>query len=218
MSTMELPTTFLGLPQNASHVFWLEDRKYRVGLAGLQALALLERMAAAIPATACTTWLLPFRRDVRAAQPLNAKAVLTYVVLHAPRRDVRVLAIWLRGRCGGYLGTDLLSRLIDSPDRTQRKALLRALSRMHAWPIVSRIEQSDPDPRLRNMAACRDRRNVAARLSKFLRVIRPLGTAPRPPRPLVMADSVDLSRRHAEKPLDLIRAILLRIRMLVRGW
>jgi len=195
----------------------VDGKKYRLGTNGMRTLEVLEKIVEARPrATYDPGWLMRFREQVRDIEWDGQRAALTYVVLVTRDPAVRRLAIWLRGRCGGTLGTRVISRFAFAPDMLLRKDATRALKRMHAWSTLREVAQFDSVPRIRRMARQSPPKPYTSRLSSFLGNVTPRKQSCGDVR-LKIAESVDFSSGRPPKSSWWIRIMLERIRSLVRG-
>jgi hypothetical protein len=84
------------------------------------------------------TWPFRLRPQIRQVQAIDATPVLCLVVERTDDPTLRILAIWLRGRCGGSLGTSSLAAFATAADDRTRKEVARALKRMGAWAATAR--------------------------------------------------------------------------------
>ena len=158
--------------------------------------------------------LLSFRPRVREVMAALPRAVLAYFAAQTSDPACRRLAIWLRGRCRGTLGTLTFERLWADAELPLRRELTRAFKRMDAWSYLRRIEQDDPDPRIRQMARQPTPRSFDGRLLRFLTCVDPTET-PKGETTMFMHDEVDLDNGRPAKPRWLIRRLLEHIRELV---
>ena len=205
------PARLFGLPVSANGRFRLGDRKYFVGAGGVRTLRLFAELCYA-PAATDPLWLVRRRTQIRMIQRLNRRALLSLIVQSTENPTLRVLAIWLRGRCRGSLGARMVASFSAAPDAVTRKEVARALKRMGAWAPLERIAAEDPNPRIRRIATLDPPREHADRLAKFLRHSHRLDVAPRPTTLIVACEQ---SKGRPAKPSWRIAAVLERIRMLV---
>lgn len=196
--------------------FRIGDRRFSLGSEGVRALELLAELNAKSATAAGLDWLLPLRGTIREIERLNSRAALTLVILRAPTAHLRRLAIWLRGRSGGYLGTSNVARHGADPDPAVRKEVARCLNRMSAWADLRQMERCDPDARVRRFAAQKLHQSYEIRLRSFSSHVVPRKVSPEET-PLLVADDVDVRAGRPPKPDWMIRMILERIHRLVAG-
>jgi hypothetical protein len=201
----------------AETVISFQGRRYRVGVHGISAMQLVIDMANASGGELSEPRaLLAFRRRVREVMAAPPRAVLAYFAAQTNDPACRRLAIWLRGRCRGTLGTLMFWRLWADAELSLRRELTRAFKRMDAWHYLRRIEEDDPDPRIRQMARQPVPRSFDSRLLRFLNCVHPTET-PKGETTLFIHHEVDLDSGRPAKPRWLIRRLLEHIRALVRG-
>jgi hypothetical protein len=196
--------------------FRLNGRRHQVGADGEEALALLRTLYDAAREGRSGNWLLPFRSWIRHLQTLRARAVLSFVVEQTDDKTMRVLAIWLRGRLGGLVGTSTLAAFCQDSDVQTRKEVARALVRLQAWAELREMQKFEMHPRIRNITSTTPTRDYRQRLAEFASRAEHL-EAPATKRRLFIAKEVDLRLGRPAKPIELIRAILERIHRLVMG-
>ncbi|MEM8680755.1 MAG: hypothetical protein AAGF97_15510 [Planctomycetota bacterium] len=160
--------------------------------------------------------MLRARPIVREIRQLEARATLTYVAARTDAPVLRILACWLRGHCGGTLGTAVIAKLAEHADWQTRREATRALRRMSAWSQLDVIATNDPHDRIRTLAMCRPSRPIADRIADFV------GPTPRrsiiaTTRHLFLAPQLELNQRHPPKSPQLIREILVRLQRLISG-
>jgi hypothetical protein len=194
-----------------------QGRRYLVGVHGVRAMQLVIDMANAIEGDSPNpSALLRFRRRIREVLQAPPRAVLAYFAAQTRDLASRRLAVWLRGRCRGTLGTMTFDQLWTHADPTLRKELARAFKRMDAWDHLRRIEESDPDPRIRRIARQSSPRSFDSRLAGFLSGVTP-SEASTSESGLVVRDDFDPTGGLPAKPRWLIRRLLEHIRSLVHG-
>jgi hypothetical protein len=206
----------VGFPADAMHSFRL-SKKYRLRESGVAALRLLEKIYDGIPKAPHRHWLCRFRPAIREIRRLNETAVLTQVVNRTSIREVRILAIWLRGRCGGHLGTDSIAQYATSADATVRKEVVRALVRMNAWGKLAEIAKRERDPRIRQLATSRSSADFRVRLDRFAVHVTPAEVTG-PTQSFYVSPNVEFGKWHPAKSIEYIRQILQRIRNLVHRY
>lgn len=164
----------LRFPCSRSCGFLLDAKSYQFD-DGIQALSILADLYHASMSNVDSYWALRMRNRIRKIRSISAtgsspvRAILTDVVKESPDPRMRMLAIWLRGHCGGYLGTSVLAVNASSPDFTTRKETVRALKRMSGWTTLREVAISDPSPRIRRMATQRAGKSLDERLSRFMK-------------------------------------------------
>jgi hypothetical protein len=186
-----------------------------------KALQLLSDLCYAHRRSRRSNWLLPFRRRIRQVSLLDARNELLAVIETTRDPQLRLLAIWLRGRMGGIDGTSAIAwfgnNLLDGRNDFQlRKEVARALGRMGAWRELREMAKWDSHPRIRQMASLEPTRSYTDRLATFSSHAEHLET-PAAKRRLFVAKEVDLRLGRPAKPIEVIRAILERIHRLVMG-
>jgi hypothetical protein len=207
-----LAATF-GFPIDFGLKFEVDGNKYRFHAGDIEVLSLLARILASRPHEANPYWLLPFRDEVR---HVNAGVVLAYAAQRTRHPGLRCLAVWLRGRRGGTIGTPIIACLYRTTDFTLRKEVVRALQRMHAWAPLRRIEACEGEPRIRRLAGQRPARTYASRMGQFLQQVAPRKLPLSSP-VLHEREGLNLHGGLPPKSPSFIRAVLERIRRLVRG-
>jgi len=194
---------------------WAET--YFYGAREEKILRLLRELHRSIPDRPNTAWLLRYRQAVRDVQHLEIRTFLSFVVERTQDARLRVIAIWLRGRCRGHIGTSAIAAAAATPDRVTRKEAVRALRRLGAVAELRAIAAVETDPRIRRMATLeKPVRTLDERMTGFLQQV----TRLEPSRhEMSFQSAVDLAHRESVplKSLDWIRAVLERIRALVRG-
>lgn len=202
-----------GFPNDSFYLFRIENRLYRVHADGAEVLDILTEFYNASVTSANIGWALCLRDRVRRVELLNVRSVLTYVIQETPDERMRWLAIWLRGRCGGYMGTSIVAKCAHSPNFKLRKESVRALRRLSGWSQLREIANSATNSRIRIMATQHAAKPLDARLARVLASARRVPTSPQMPH-LWMAPGLRI-RLSAPKSLAMIRELLERIRSLV---
>ncbi len=196
------------------YAFRIAGRKYRLGSGGVRALEIMADIIQQGPHTPDVTWLLPFRPQIREIERINPSAVLTLVIDRADNEHLRYLAIWLRGRCGGTLGTSVVSGLAPSAEERRRRHVTRCLQRLAAWSDLRRIAETDPSLRVRRLATQTPSQPHKTRLTAFSQHIF-RRNVPRSQTRLVVSPQLDLSAARRPRPTKIIRTVLERIHQLV---
>ncbi|MGN6547081.1 MAG: HEAT repeat domain-containing protein, partial [Aureliella sp.] len=204
------------IPIDPNYRFHLGGRECRVNPDGVEGLRVLAKMYRACSSSHRITWALPWRHEVRRIESLNARGVLSLVIERTPSPRMRVLAIWLRGRCGGYIGTSVLANYIASPDFQTRKETARALRRMSGWALLAQMAASDSDARIRRLATPAPVKPYRDRLAQFSSNVQPVPTSPER-RNFWKVPSLRVGEGKPPKSSAAIRRLLERIHRLVTG-
>lgn len=197
--------------------YYFDGRRYVLNVTGARALRLFSRILNEQYRAKRPGWLLKYRTDFRGVIGGSQAPLLSYVVRHGATDEVKRLALWLRGRCGGPLGTDAVADLAVFSPPPMRKEAVRALRRMHAWEKLKIIERGEQNPRIRELASQRSSAPFESRLSSLSEKLAAVATSPLTRTMEVRAGVTIGGCRHGEKPLTRIRELLQRIRMLVTG-
>lgn len=205
-----------GFPIDPRYRFHLGGRQWRVNPDGVEALRVLAKVYRACSSSNRITWALPLRNEVRRLESLDARSVLSLVIERTPNPRMRVLAIWLRGRCGGYIGTSVLANFIASPDFQTRKETARALRRMSGWALLNQMAASDSDARIRRLATPAPAKPYRHRLAQFSSNVRPVPASP-VRRKFWKLPSLRVGEGKPPKSSAAIRHLLERIHRLVTG-
>jgi hypothetical protein len=206
----------IGFPANGDYTYNLHGRRYRVGSSGSRTLKLLTEIYDSCAACADQSWPFSVRKQIKQVQDLNASALLCLVVERTDDPTVRILAIWLRGRCGGSLGTASLAKFAHHPDDQIRKEVARALKRMGAWAQLREMAENDTSERIRRMATSEPSRPYRDRLSDFSRRFPRVNVAS-VKQPLFVSPQLELGQGRPPKSRSVIRMILERIHRIVAG-
>lgn len=202
-----------GFPNDSSYRFRIEKRLYRVNSDGAEVLDILTELYNASVSSDNRFWALRWREQIRRVEFLNVRSVLCYVIQETPDDRMRWLAIWLRGRCGGFMGTSIVAKCASSPIFKMQKESVRALRRLSGWSQLREIENSAPNSRIRRMATQQGARPLDDRLSSLLGSVRRVPASPQPKR-LWMSPRLRLELS-PPKSLTMIRELLERIKSLV---
>jgi hypothetical protein len=131
---------------------------------------------------------------------------------------MRVLAIWLRGRCGGYLGTSTIASFAYAPEYELQKECVRALQRLSGWAELEEIANHASHPRIRQLAAQPAVKPLGERLAAMLKHVHSMSASEVPPsKPKFWLRSGHVLKYTAPKSVAAIRDILWRIKRLVSG-
>jgi hypothetical protein len=193
--------------------FQVDGKQYRFHAGDIHVLEELAAILARRPHDPNPYWLLPLREQIR---HIHAGAVLAYAAGQTNHAALQCLAVWLRGRSGGKIGTPVIANLYRTTDFTVRKEVVRALQRMHAWAALRRIEWCEQSPRIHHLARQRPAKAYRSRMDRFLQQVAPcklpLGSGR-----LHEQDGLNLHGGLPPRSPTFIRAVLERIRRLVRG-
>jgi hypothetical protein len=210
----------VGFPRNANHKFNINERTWRVGAGGVRTLNLLAELYHA-RSTTDLYWLVKHRELVREIKRLSARPVLTLVIQQTSNAHLRKLAVWLRGLCGGTLGTKIIFDLRDDGDESMRRVVTRALRRMSAWWELRRIARWESSPAIQRMATAKEPTLFGDRLSaatrNFTRGAPSEDRSERSRMTLSISRFLDLAGGKPPKSPQVIREILLRIHRLICG-
>jgi hypothetical protein len=203
-----------GFPAIGDYRYRLHGRRYRVDSAGMQTLKLLSQICDSCAACSDQNRLVRLRGQIRQVQALRSRSLLSWVAQRTGDPRLRLLAIWLRGRCGGSVGTSILARFATHPDLQTRKEVARALKRMGAWVQLREMADNDPSARVRRLATTKPARDYRQRLSDYSKHI------PRVPvtsarHPLFVSPELGIRQGRPAKSSWFIRLILERIHLLV---
>ncbi|MEQ1827052.1 MAG: HEAT repeat domain-containing protein [Pirellula sp.] len=203
-----------GFPIQSNYRFTMLNRRFRVGWNGLRMLAQISVIAHGASQARKITWLLGYRNQINKVEAHNLQELLTLVIERTPQSRIRLLAIWLRGRCGGTVGTSAIYRFASDPDEQTRKESVRALVRMSAWVQLASIAEDDPSPRIRRMACCTPPTSHGERLHQFQRNITRLQRSQKRAE-LYVSPEMEIRASRPSKSLEFIQSILKRIQHIV---
>lgn len=185
------------------------DSRYRFGSSGAEQL--INDMVRSVGEGQS---LFRFRERVRALRTQRCNAALSYLIEIAPVQQSRLFAIWLRGRCGGYIGTGVLERYAFDDDERIRRAVAKALQNMSGWSILSKMARNDPSPRVRRLASPPLRQSFNDRLNRFSGDLSPIKISSSPAS-FYLSPDVRLRHPVLAKSAEAIRRILSHIKLLV---
>jgi hypothetical protein len=194
----------------------LEGKRYVAGYDEERTVALLRYLHAHSLQATRLDWLLPLRPVIREIESLNTRAFLAYTI--STNSDLRVLrlAIWLRGRCGGYIGSAIVAKHMADPNNAIRKEVARCLRRLSAWPALRTMANNDPLPRIRAIAQQPPTAKHERRQSKFLKNVETLKTSPVATQ-LKLAPDVEFTQGRPARQPWFIQRVLQRIQAIVTG-
>ena len=201
-----------GFPVDASHKFRINGQSYRLNESGAKAIVLAVEL---LHRRASLQSLLPLRSEIRSVELGNCKAALSYLIEMTSNHDLRVIAIWLRGRCGGYVGSQTIAKFAQSEEERIRFLAAKAMQSMGVWSTLATMARNDPSERVRRIAAPRPPRKFRDRLCNFSKNVEPIPHSPKQ-RELFWSTLIDLRNPVRKKSVDFIRRLLERIRNMVR--
>ena len=204
----------IGFPKDARFRFRINGRLCRVTADGIATIERLIELHNASLLAEKPTWLFSHRDKIKEIESLNNRGVLSLIVERTPDRKLRLLAIWLRGRCGGYMGTSILKRYTTSDDFQLRKETVRALKRLSAWTILTEVADNDSSERIRRLASPVLAKPHHRRLLEFARNVQPINVNSTA-RPLWISPEIRRFEGKCPKSVLLIRQILERIHALL---
>jgi hypothetical protein len=129
----------------------------------------------------------------------------------------QMLALWVLGRCHQRKVLPVMFTLRRSSHRGVRKQLVKALRRLGAWKELSDIAPKETDRQIRPLATAMPPAPFSQRLGTFTRNTTVGDAAPAVCSPLRLLICLPLSPARPPKVRWQIRAILERIRELLRG-
>ena len=188
--------------------------RYRIMPAGVCAIKLAVKI---LWLTEHKYSLFSLRSEIRAVRETLCKAALTHLIETTTNDQLLLIAIWLRGQCGGYLGTETLAKYSTADAEAVRLKVAGALHRMSGWGVLARMAACDPSPRVRRRASSRAPREFDLSLRQYAKKVAAIPFAERAhslTTPMYLATVNFLSMSKAPKPVEYIRAILERIRRL----
>ena len=197
-----------GFPVHATHKIQINGQSYRIGDHGVKAIELAVEL---LDRRTRFQSLLPLRFEIRACELDSCKAALSHLIEMAPNYNLKIIALWLRGRCGGYVGSQMIAKFAESHDEKTRYLAAKAMQSMGVWSTLSVMSKSDPSERVRRIAATRPPRKFRERLSSFSNNLESIPYATKQSG-LYWSSLIDLSNPIRTKSLELIRRLLERIR------
>jgi hypothetical protein len=206
----------VGFPVQGGYRYKIGDRRFRLYAADLLVLWQLGHIYEQCAMREGQHWAVHSRKQIRMLESARARPVLSLVIRKTKDPVLRILAIWLRGRCGGTLGTSLLAESSHHHDDQPRKETARALKRMSAWHLLRSMAAMDVNPRIRRMAVVAPPASFKERPSSF---IGKCETRPIPDlaRTLFVSPELNITQGKPPRSRALIRKILERIRQIVSG-
>ena len=202
-----------GFRVQATSKIQINGQTYRIGDQGVKAIELAIEL---LDRRTRFQSLLSLRSDIQSCKLDNCKAALTYLIERTPNYNLKIIALWLRGRCGGYVGSQLIAGFADSQDEKMRYLASKAMQRMGVWSTLADMAKNDPSERVRRIAATRPPRKFRERLSTFSNNLEEIPHTTKQ-RGLFWSSAIDVRRPIGTKSVELIRLLLERIRRLQRS-
>ena len=160
--------------------------------------------------------LIPQIEKIRNLKSTDCKLGLCCLITNTPNSDLRIIAIWLRGLCGGYVGSQIIAKFAQQGDEITRRVSTKAMQRMAVWSELDLIAQNDSSDRVRRLAASRPARRFTDRLSRFTENVEAIPYSPKQ-KDLFWSSLIDLKGPIRTKSVEFIRQVLLRIHKLVEN-
>jgi len=202
-----------GFPINGRFRYCIDKRWHRINSDGEEVLMLLQQIYDGFVVSNDIYWALRMRSEIRRIECLNVRSILVLVIEKTSDVRMRLLAIWLRGRCGGYLGTSTIASFAHSTEFETKKECVRALKRLSAWAELREIGCDATHPRIRHLATQRAAKPIGERLSCMLANVQTIPLASTKSQFWILSGLV--LNYTAPKSIDTIRHILARIKRLV---
>ena len=158
--------------------------------------------------------LVSFREDFRRIIATRPLAGLMRCFIARTDTEQRRVSVWLLGRCGRASDAKLIYQHARWFPLVVRREIVRSLRRLNALRECAKLAAGEDDQRLRHIAnsTTRDFRRILAKWHV------PDDSAIQPPsRPLELFVEIGPDAPVRPKSRDLIRRILERIRILLRG-
>lgn len=213
MRSMAPLSNLAGFPVEASHQFRINGQSFRLNASGVKAIELAVELH--YRRTSLQS-LLPMRSKIRDVEFDSCKAALSYLIEMTSNNNLRVIAIWLRGRCGGYVGTQTIAKFAQSEDERMRYLAAKAMQSMGVWSTLASMAKNDPSERVRRIAATRPPRKFRERLCDFSKNVESIPHPPKQP-DLFWSSRIDVRNPMRTKSVEFIRRLLERIRNLVHS-
>ena len=206
-----------GFPIHSGYEFRVGGLRHRIRSNEQATLRLLGQLYLEYHRAGRVRGILAYRHRIRRLRlTVGSASILCHVVGHTNDSILRLLAIWLRGHCGGHFGTSAIARFWDDPDELIRKEVARTLKRMHAWSQLNKIAKLDSNERIRRIATASSSQPFESRLERFAAICAADRAEPRS-RALVASAKLVLGQGRPPKSDWLIRMYLERIHQLVMG-
>ena len=164
-----------------------------------------------------TGWLIRHRtaiRDIVDARPI---AFLLYLINQAELPETLRLAIWLRGLCGGNLGSKSIAAHGDSELRQLRRTIILTLHKLHGWAELRNLQQVETDPELRQLAEPKSLGAYPERQNKFVRNVAQRSVTTKTT-PFFASQEYGDQTRSGPKPAEYVRVLLMKISKAVNKW
>ena len=197
-----------GFPVEANRKIEINGQRYRIGNAGVKAIQLAVEL---LHRRMSFQSLLPLRSEIRECELDNCKAALSHLIEMTPNHNLRIIALWLRGRCGGYVGSQAIAQIAKSEDEKIRYLAAKAMQSMGSWSTLAVMNKNDPSERVRRIAALRAPRNFKERLSSFSKNVESIPHSSMHAS-LFWSSLIDLHNPVRTKSVEIIRRLLARIR------
>lgn len=207
----------IGFYLDEAHHYHDGDRKLRISRSGIRAVYDLCELYQWSRQGSEHCWAIRARPILRKLQNEHARSALNLVISKTPNPTILILAIWLRGRCGGSLGTPAIARFARHADLQLRKEVARALKRMGAWCELDQMAKVDASARIRQIASLRSSRPFRDRVQKFSTHVAYRPSDEHSSKHLFVAENVVLGKGRPARSRELLRVLLERIRSLIRG-
>jgi len=157
-----------GFPIDPKHKFRLHGRKYQIGPSGVRTLRLLDVVFFACTTSVDANWAFRYRSQIKSLRTMrNPRSLLSLVIQRTDNTTLRILAIWLRGHCGGFVGTPTVAAFSEDADDQMRKEVARALVRMEAWDKLRGMASVETNQRIQRMVAISPPRPFEDRIANF---------------------------------------------------
>ena len=202
-----------GFSVQATSKIQINGQTYRIGDHGVTAIELAIEM---LDRRMRFQSLLTLRSEIRSCELDNCKAALTYLIKRTPNYNLKIIALWLRGRCGGYVGSQTIAKFAESDDEKMRYLAAKAMQSMGVWSTLAVMAKSDPSERVRRIATTRPPRKFRERLSNFSSSLESLPCSTNQ-RGLFWSSLIDIGSPIGTKSVELIRHLLERIRSVQRS-
>lgn len=216
----------LRLPINDFGFFRQHGRWHRITRRGWKTLQLLADVYRAYREGDDENCLIRVRHVIRQLDAMGSAACLNFVIRRTRLGSLRLLAIWIRGRIGGTLGSLRFASFSNYPSEKVRKEVARACRRMSAWKQLTRMvhnERLRPDAsqRVIRIATHQPNRPYSDRLGDAMSLFRSRGVREVPrdrhsENAMFVSSNVSRDCGLPPKSQGLIGLILWRIRNLVR--
>ncbi len=197
----------------STYKFLCNGRLFRIGYSGVGAVVLAVEL---LERRRNGQSLIPELEKIRSLKSSSCKLGLCCLIANTPNYDLRIIAIWLRGLCGGYVGSQIIAKFAQQGDEITRRVSTKAMQRMAVWSELDLIAQNDSSDRVRRLAASRPARRFTDRLSRFTENIEAIPYSPKQ-KDLFWSSLIDLDGPIRTKSVEFIRQVLRRIHKLVEN-